>query len=105
MLNRSKNSSNSGNLDYDNQNVYNNIIRNVGIEENIIIKQASSFLEQNDEMKNLNNYADKLNLGKNLIYNFSDFEYRSQLNKERIDAVVLEKIQTSPNNEKGIKII
>jgi len=105
MLNRSKTLSNSGNLDYDNQNVYNNIIRNVGIEENIIIKQAPNLLEQNDEMKNLNNYADKLNLGKNLIYNFSDFEYRSQLNKERIDAVVLEKIQTSPNNEKGIKII
>jgi hypothetical protein len=105
MLNRSKTLSNSGNLDYDNQNVYNNIIRNVGIEENIIIKQAPNLLEQNDEMKNLNNFADKLNLGKNLIYNFSDFEYRSQLNKERIDAVVLEKIQTSPNNEKGIKII
>ena len=102
-MNKSKNSGNSGNIENNNQSI--NIQRNISFDEKIVFKSNSINLEQNTDLKSLNNYAEKLNLGRNIVYNFSDFEYRSQINKANNDPVVIENLQTCANNEQGIYII
>lgn len=102
-MNKSKNSSgNAASIENSNQKI--NIKRSISFEENPAHKPNSnnSNQEQDSDIKNLNNYADKINLGRNIIYNFSDLEYRNQINKERSDSLFADNLQTNPNSDQGI---
>lgn len=101
ILNKSKNTNNSQNYENDIEII--DTKRSVGMEENIILNQNKNIVnEQNIENKFLDIYAEKLNLGKHLIYNYSDIEYRIQINKEKNNNLFSENLQTSPNADQGI---